>query len=323
MIEGYMMDPNNRPGGPNLIVTCKSANTVQFFDAATHGLQKTLEMPGSTHEMAQSADGSTVYASIYGGGIFGKNSGPDRRIAVIDLRSRTLIGTIDVDGDFAPHSVMMDRTGTLWATAEMGQAMLAIDTETDAVQRIDVGGSPHWLAISHQTGKVFGSFKATGHAVVVDLESRMPVAKLDIPHRAEGLAVTPDGETLFVCAHERGEFHEFDTRSHKLRRTIQIEGAPGTANQLRRVRVTPDGRYVLVSSHVDNFAAIYEAGSLKQIASIETEKAPMGFGFAPDGVHAYLCCHDSAQVLVFEIATGRVTATFATDAGCEFVIAYA
>jgi DNA-binding beta-propeller fold protein YncE len=316
-------DPNNRPGGPNLIVTCKTANTVQFFDAKTLTLQTTLAMPGSTHEMALSADNSTIFASIYGGGIFGKNSGPDRRIAVIDLRSRSLIGTIDVDGDLAPHSVMMDTTGMLWATAEIGQAMLVIDPETDAVQRINVGGSPHWLAISHQTGKVFGSFKATGHAVVVDLESRMPVAKLDIPHRAEGLAVTPDGDTLFVCAHERGEFHEFDTRSHKLRRTIQIEGAPGTANQLRRVRVTPDGRYVLVSSHVDNFAAIYEADSLKQIASIETEKAPMGFGFAPDGVHAYLCCHDSAQVLVFEIATGRVTATFATDAGCEFVIAYA
>jgi hypothetical protein len=28
-------------------------------------------------------------------------------------------------------------------------------------------------------------------------------------------------------------------------------------------------------------------------------------------------------VMAFEIATGRVTGTFATDAGCEFIIAYA
>jgi DNA-binding beta-propeller fold protein YncE len=218
---------------------------------------------------------------------------------------------------------MMDQSGMLWVTAEMSGAMLYVDPETDAVQRIDVGGSPHWLAISHQTGKVFGSFKATGHAVVVDLETRVPVAKLDIPHRAEGLSVTPDGETLFVCAHERGVFHEFDTRTHALRRTIAIEGAPGTANQLRRVRVTPDGRYVLVSSHVDNFAAIYEAGTMQQIAGFDTYKAPMGFGFAPDSKHAYLCCHDDAKMMQFEIATGKVTATFDTDAGCEFVIAYA
>ena len=42
-------------------------------------------MPASTHEMILSPDGRKVFASVYGGGIFGKNSNPDRRIAVIDL----------------------------------------------------------------------------------------------------------------------------------------------------------------------------------------------------------------------------------------------
>jgi hypothetical protein len=30
-----MPDPNNRPGGPNLIVTAKTAHKVHFRDAAT------------------------------------------------------------------------------------------------------------------------------------------------------------------------------------------------------------------------------------------------------------------------------------------------
>ena len=30
-----IVDPNNRPGGPRLVVTCKTANKVQFFDAET------------------------------------------------------------------------------------------------------------------------------------------------------------------------------------------------------------------------------------------------------------------------------------------------
>jgi hypothetical protein len=37
-----MIDPNNRPGGPNLILTAKSANKIQFFDAMT--LAKTGEI---------------------------------------------------------------------------------------------------------------------------------------------------------------------------------------------------------------------------------------------------------------------------------------
>jgi hypothetical protein len=69
-------DPNNRPGGPNLILTAKSADKIQFFDAGTLALVGEIAMPGSTHEMVRSLDGGKVYASVYGGGIFGKNRNP-------------------------------------------------------------------------------------------------------------------------------------------------------------------------------------------------------------------------------------------------------
>jgi len=48
----------------------------------------------------------------------------------------------------------------------------------------------------------------------------------------------------------------------------------------------------------------------------------VGMGFARGGTHAYVCCHDDAEVFEFELATGRVTRTFPTAAGCEFIIAY-
>ncbi len=73
-----MIDPNNRPGGPNLILTAKSANKIQFFDAATLAKTAELDMPASTHEMIRSPDGNKIFASVYGGGIFGKNFNPDR-----------------------------------------------------------------------------------------------------------------------------------------------------------------------------------------------------------------------------------------------------
>ena len=120
----------------------------------------------------------------------------------------------------------------------------------------------------------------------------------------------------------KGVVHVFDTRTHALRKIIAIEGAPGKANQLRRVRVSPDGFYVCASSHVDSFAAIYEAATLNQIGGFATPKAPMGFGFAADGKHAFLCCHDAAVTLEFELASARITRQFPTAAGCEFVISY-
>ncbi len=91
---------------------------------------------------------------------------------------------------------------------------------------------------------------------------------------------------------------------------------------MRRVRVSPDNQYVVVSSNQDSSRRDLRARALKQIASIPTKKSPMGFGFAPGGTHAYICCHDDAEVFEFELATGRVTRTFPTAAGCEFIVAY-
>jgi DNA-binding beta-propeller fold protein YncE len=316
------IDPNNRRGGPNLILTAKRANKIQFFDAMTLAKTGEIDMPASTHEIIRSPDGKKIFASVYGGGIFGKNKDPDRRIAVIDIAAKKLERTIDVGDNLAPHSVMMDGRGMLWSTGELGNAVLAIDPATDKVERIDVGGSPHWIAVSHSAGKLFASFKTKEAVAVVDTSARRMTSKIAIPHGAEGIAVSPDGETLFVCTHWKGVVHVFDTRTHQDRQTIAIAGVPGEANQLRRVRVSPDGRYVCASSHVDNFAAVYDARTLHQIAGFDTPKAPMGFGFAADGRHAYLCCHDAAIALEFELSSGRVTRQFPAAAGCEFVIAY-
>jgi DNA-binding beta-propeller fold protein YncE len=317
-----MIDPNNRPGGSTLILTAKSANKVQFFDAASLAHIADIDMPASTHELVRFGD-DKVFASVYGGGIFGQNKNPDRRLALIDLRSQSVERLIDVGDDVAPHSVMMDAQGTLWSTAELASAVLAIDPESGAVERVALASAPHWIAISHATAKLFASFKTRDGVAVLDLNSRKVIDLITIPNGAEGIAVSPDGWALYVCAHRKGVLHAFDTRTHARHHTVAIDGAPGEANQLRRVRVAPDGRYVCVSSHVDNYAGIYDGYRLEQIAGFPTPKAPMGFGFAADGKHAYLCCHDDAVVLEFELATGRITRDFKTAAGCEFIVSYA
>jgi DNA-binding beta-propeller fold protein YncE len=316
-----MLDLNNRPGGPNLIVTAKSAHKVHFLDAATLTLRATIDMPGSTHEIALSADGRTAYASVYGDGVFAKRVNPDRRIVVIDLPSQRLTRVIDLGAVYAPHGVMMDNFGTLWSSGELGNAVLAIDPATDKVQKIDVGATAHWVAVSHATGKLFVSVKMD-HIVVVDLARRAVIDRIELPQVVEGLAISPGGGTLYVCAQSAAEFYVIDATSHAVTRSVPIDGADGSRRQMRRVRVSPDDKYVVVSSNQDHHAAIYAVDGLRQIASFPTRKGPMGFGFAPGGKHAYLCCHDDAEVFEFELATGRVTRTFPTAAGCEFIVAY-
>ena len=147
------------------------------------------------------------------------------------------------------------------------------------------------------------------------------IDRIKVPYVVEGLAISPDGETLYVCAQTAAEFYVIDARSHALRQTVAIDGADASKRQMRRVWVSPDNNTV-VSSNQDHHAAIYQADGLKQIASFPTKKSPMGFGFAADGKHGYLCCHDDAEVFEFELASGRVNRAFPTAAGCEFIVAY-
>jgi DNA-binding beta-propeller fold protein YncE len=317
-----LLDLNNRPGGPNLVVTAKSANKIQFFEASSLAMTGEIDMPASTHEMVLSPDGSKVFATVYGGGIFGKNSEPDRRIAVVDLVSRVIERTIDVGANLAPHGIMMDAGGTIWTTGELGECALVIAPDSGKIERVPLGGKPHWIAISHAKGKVFASFKAHEFVAVIDRYARAQTDKIRIPHLAEGIAATPDGETIFVAAHSTGEFYVIDVETCAIRQSVKIGGSEGKERQLKRIRVSPDGKYLVVSSLLDNHVGLFEVEALRQIGSIATPKAPMGFGFAADGTHAYVCCHDAAVVVEFELATGRVTRSFETAAGCEFIISY-
>jgi YVTN family beta-propeller protein len=316
-----MLDLNNRPGGPNLIVTAKTAHKVHFLDAATLEMKATIDMPGSTHELAISPDGRTAYGTVYGDGVFAKRVNPDRRLVVIDLPSQSLQRTIDLGGVTAPHGLMIDNEGMVWSSGELGSAVLVIDPTTDNVERIDVGSTAHWLAVSHATGKVFVSVKQD-YVVVIDAARRAVADRIALPHVVEGLAISPDGARLYVCAQTAAEFYVIDAKTNAVIRTVPIDGADAAKKQMRRVRVSPDNQHVVVSSNQDHHAAIYLTDGLKQIASFPTKRGPMGFGFAPDGKHAYICCHDDAVVFEFELATGRVARTFPTAAGCEFIIAY-
>ena len=67
-----MLDLNNRPGGPNLIVTAKTAHKVHFLDAATlamtafYGAGEETELIATTHRAIELGITFLDTADIYG-----------------------------------------------------------------------------------------------------------------------------------------------------------------------------------------------------------------------------------------------------------------
>jgi DNA-binding beta-propeller fold protein YncE len=305
----------------NLILTAKNDKRVEFYDAATHVRLAALDMPAPVHELALAS--GRAYGTVYGGGIFGKNKDPDHRVVVVDLAARQVDGFIDVGAYLAPHGLMFGADGLLWVTAELSNAIVGIDVVRRKVAAaIDTGGAAHWLTVSPDGRRAYVSHKQTPCLAVVDLLNRRVAGQVDIPNRCEGVALSQDGERLYVASHTVAELNVIDTRSEKLIQSIRVEGGGGDRTQLRRVRVSPDERWLLLSSHLDCNVAVFRLPDLEQTALVKVGKAPMGFGFPPAADRALVCNHDDGVVSVLELDAGRVATSFNTGDGCEFAEYY-
>ncbi len=307
----------------NIILTAKNDRRVEFYDGATHQKLCALDMPAPVHELALSPDGARAYGSVFGGGVFGRNKDPDHRVVVIDLAARAIDGYIDAGAYLAPHGLMFSADGLLWVTAELNNAILGIDVaRRKVVAAIDIGGAAHWLTLSSDGRRAYVSHKQTSCLGIIDLLARRVVGQVDIPNRCEGLALSSDGMRLYVASHSAPELNVIDTRSDKLIKRQRVEGGSEDRNQLRRVRISPDQRWLLFSSHADGNVAVFRLPDLQQTALIKVGKAPMGFGFPGQPDRALVCNHDDGVVSQLDLASGQVSSDFATGSGCEFVEYY-
>ena len=126
-------DINHPLGTQGLIVVCKRAGFVEFHRASDFALEEEIKLPDLPHEVVLSPDRRKAYVSIYGNGQVGTNTEPGTRIAVLDIPGKKLDGFIEIAPFLAPHAMMFDKAGLLWATAESSHALVYIDPARGAV----------------------------------------------------------------------------------------------------------------------------------------------------------------------------------------------
>ena len=107
------MDPNNVTGSSGLVMIDKRGNLVRFFDPSSMKETGTVDIGGPPHELAISPDHKEAYIPIYGDGVYGANPHPGHIIAIVDLTTRKMTGTIDVSPAIAPHGLRVDEKGLL------------------------------------------------------------------------------------------------------------------------------------------------------------------------------------------------------------------
>jgi alpha-galactosidase len=81
------------------------------------------------------------------------------------------------------------------------------------------------------------------------------------------------------------------------------------------VAVTPDGKYVYVTSHGSGNVDVIDTATNTVVATVPVGAGPYGIAITPDGKYAYVADNGSGNVDVIDTATNTVVATVPVGAG--------
>ncbi|MFM9882782.1 MAG: YncE family protein [Burkholderiales bacterium] len=320
--NGYAF--NNPTGKRGIIAVDKVGGKVRFYDPSSFKELVALDVDKLPHEVAIAPDHRTAYVSIYGPGIFGNNPTPAQTIAVIDLESRAMTGTISVAPYFAPHGMMVAADGRLWVSCDSSAKLVVVNPVSKTVEEaFDTGSTgSHWITMTPDGAKIYISNK-TASVGVFDVALRKLVKSIELPNAkqgTEGITVSPDGKRILVVDNFDARIHVIDTATDAIVESFELQGNPPTnpkRSRNMRIRFSLDGRFVVTANFASGVIYIHDASDLGQQAPIVVAKGPMGFAFAPDYRTAIVANHDSGIATVFDMEARRILGYFDGGSGIE------
>jgi len=286
-----------------LVVDYKGSHTLGIVDPVTgRQIATVLETGVTGHEVAVSPDGRTAYVPIYGNSGVGHPGTDGRTIDVIDIASRKVVSTINLDRPLRPHCPKFSPTdGLLYVSTELADAITIIDPKTNkVVGAIPTGQSEsHMLAFSHDGRRIYTANVGPGTVSVLDVATRKTLAIIPICKETQRISISMDDRYAFTSDQKSPRLAVIGTATNKVERWVELPGIGyGTAPTL-------DGRYLLVAVINKNKVAVVDLKSWKVVRAIDVPSAPQEILVRPDDRIAYVSCDHSKQVAVINLRTWK------------------
>src|SRR5262245_46887243 len=167
------------------------------------------------------------------------------------------------------------------------KALKSYDATTYEQQfSIKLPGEPHEVAVSPDGRLAFSSdFEGRDNTLsIIDLEQQSRVGiKLDPYFKPHALAVTRDGSKVYVTCEASRVVVEFDVAAQKVTRNFKL-----TVDSAHNLTLSPDDKWLLVTSQWDNNVTIIDLGSGETRKMLSTGKGAEGVAVTPDGKDAWV-----------------------------------
>jgi DNA-binding beta-propeller fold protein YncE len=298
----------------SLLALSKTDHTLAIVDPVSLKVIARVPVGTDPHEVIASTDGKTAYVTNYGGGSF-------HELNVIDLIGQKALANIDTRPLIGPHgSTFVD--GKLWFSAEGSKSVGRYDPVTGLLDwSMGTGQNrTHMIYVTPDGKNVYTTNVSSGTvSILVDTLLPPPVGPngqvfpgakahwewmqtvIPVSGGSEGFDVSPDGRELWTAASQDGTIWIIDIAAKKV--SGKIDAKVLGAN---RLKFTPDGKRVLVSSLRTGDLFIFDA-----VSHMELKRVNVGHGGAgilvDDGSRAFIGCTGDNYVAIVDLKTYAVT----------------
>lgn len=291
----------------SLLALSKKDQTLAIVDPASLKILAKVPVGNDPHEVIASTDGRTAYVSNYGGGAY-------NTLAVVDLLGQKPLPQIDLGPLRGPHGLDFVG-GKVWFTAEAADAVGSYDPATKNVDWILGTGQKrtHMILVSQDMRRVISTNVSSG---TVSIMEKLPQSSLSsarfggdwevtvvpVGRGSEGFDLSPDGKELWVANAQDGTISIVNPAEKKVIDTLaaNVQGA-------NRLKFTPDGARVFVSSLRLPHVVVLDAHSRKEVKRIQVGHGAAGILMQPDGAGAFVACSPDNYVAVIDLKSLEVT----------------
>lgn len=279
--------------GPWLLVLSKADRTLAVVDPKTLKVLGRVPSGPDPHEVIASSDGRTAYIANYNGG--------GHIITPVDLVGMKALPPIDLGPLRAPHGLAF-AGGKLWFTAEGAKAIGTYDPATGKVERaLDTGqNGTHMVVVSGDLRRLVATNMGSGTVSIVEKatggggdwnQTVVPVGP-----RGEGFDVSPDAKEAWVANAGDGTVSIIDLGAKKVSDTLAVN-----VNGANRLKFTPDGKHVLISTLSGPDVTVIDAASRRVVKRVHVGSGAAGIEVQPDGARAYVACTPDNYVAVLDL----------------------
>ena len=296
-----------KPSG-RLLVLNKDDAAMVVVDPDSGAVLGKVGVGVQPHELVASTDGNTAFASNYGTG-----PQPGHTISMIDVAARKELRRIDVSPLSRPHGLAF-AGGKLYFTAEGSKKIARYDPASDKIDwEFETGQTTtHMVMVSKDLKTIFTSNIGSNNVSIIrqGTGGQWTQTVVAVGKGPEGIDVAPNGRDVWSAHSQDGGLSVIDVASAKVTATIDA----GTKRS-NRVKLTPDGKFALVSDLQAGDLVVLDAAKHTVIKRLPLGKQPEGVLIAPDGSRVFVAVNGDNQIAVVDPKTWSVTKRISPGTG--------